>query len=178
MSLSDLASLGNLVGGIAVLASLAYLALQVRQNTKHTRALIYTNRATRVQDFNLRMCHASDTTLDACLAGGRADSNMNDAYLLRFYSFCRASYFDAQDTFRQHQEGLLSKDAYEGLIAVMRTRFSEPGMRAGWAVQRDTFSAEFRTLMDQLVEDAHNTPSVVVRLRIALASEVASSSKR
>lgn len=178
MSLSDLASLGNLVGGIAVLASLAYLALQVRQNTKHTRALIYTNRATRVQDFNLRMCHASDIALDACLAGGRADSNMNEAQLLRFYSFCRASFFDAQDTFRQHQEGLLSQDAYDGLIAIMKTRFCEPGMRAGWAVQRDTFSSDFRTLMDQLVRDAHNAPSASVRLRIALASEGTSSERR
>src|SRR5579864_47604 len=178
MSLSDLASLGNLVGGIAVMASLAYLALQVRQNTKHTRALIDTNRATRVQDFNLRMFHASDTTLDACLAGGRADSNMSEAQLLRFYSFCRASFFDAQDTFRQHQEGLLSKDAYDGLIAIMRTRFSEPGMRAGWAVQRDTFSSEFRSLIDLLVQDAHSAPGAAARLRIAMASEVAPSSKR
>lgn len=178
MTLSDLASLGNLVGGIAVLASLAYLALQVRQNTKHTRALIYTNRATRVEDFNLRMCHASDTTLDSCLAGGRADSNMNEAQLLRFYSFCRASFFDAQDTFRQHQEGLLSRDAYDGLVAIMKSRFSEPGMRAGWAVQRDTFSSEFRTFMDQMVRGAHNAPSAAMRMKSALASEIASSSER
>ena len=178
MALSDLAALGNLVGGIAVLASLAYLALQVRQNTKHTRALIYTNRVTRVQDFNLRLCHASDVTLDACLAGGRADSNMNEAQLLRYYSLCRAAFFDAQDTFRQHQEGLLSKDAYDGLIAIMKTRFSEPGMRASWAVQRDTFSSDFRTLLDQLVLAAPNAPSVAMRMRIAMVNEVASSSKR
>ena len=178
MSLSDLAALGNLIGGIAILASLAYLALQVRQNTKHTRALIYTNRVTRVQDFNLRLCHASDVTLDACLAGGRADSNMNEAQLLRYYSFCRAAFFDAQDTFRQYEEGLLSKDAYDGLIAIMKKRFSEPGMRASWAVQRDTFSSDFRTLMDQLLHDVHNAPAASARLRNAMASEIASSSRR
>lgn len=33
MSLSDLASIGSFVSGVAVLASLIYLALQVRQNT-------------------------------------------------------------------------------------------------------------------------------------------------
>ena len=175
MSLSDLAALGNLVGGIAVLASLAYLALQVRQNTKHTRALIYTNRATRVQDFNLRIFHASDATLDSCLAGGRADANMSEAQLLRYYSFCRAAFFDAQDTFRQYQEGLLSKDAYDGLVAIMKIRFAEPGMRAGWAVQRDTFSSDFRSLLDGLEQNSHDAPGAAARLKIAMAGEVSSS---
>lgn len=173
ISFSDLAALGNLVGGIAVLVSLVYLALQVRQNTKHTRALIYTNRATRISDFNLRMCHGPDEALDAYVAGVQADSSLSEAQLMRFYSFCRASFFDAQDTFRQHQEKLISDDAYDGLIATMKARFSEPGLRAAWIVQRETFSADFRVLMDELVQRAVNHAGVLDRLRVAFANEEA-----
>jgi hypothetical protein len=45
MSLSDLASISNLVSSVAVLASLVYLAQQIRQNTKHTRTLIQQGRS-------------------------------------------------------------------------------------------------------------------------------------
>lgn len=40
MSLSDLASIGTLVGGVAVLISLVYLSLQIRQTERNQRALI------------------------------------------------------------------------------------------------------------------------------------------
>jgi hypothetical protein len=40
MSLSDLASIGSFVSGAAVLVSLVYLRLQIRQNTRHSQALI------------------------------------------------------------------------------------------------------------------------------------------
>ena len=38
MTLSDLGSLGEFVGSIAVVLSLIYLAFQIRQNTKSIRA--------------------------------------------------------------------------------------------------------------------------------------------
>jgi len=53
MTLSDLASIGSLVSGIAVLVSLVYLAQQTRQNSKHTRALIQQGRAIQSADMPL-----------------------------------------------------------------------------------------------------------------------------
>ncbi len=38
MTLTDLASIGSLLSGVAVVISLAYLAFQIRQNTRHQRA--------------------------------------------------------------------------------------------------------------------------------------------
>ena len=51
MSLSDLASIGSLVSGVAVLVSLIYLSQQTRQNTKHSRALIQQGRSLGSQDY-------------------------------------------------------------------------------------------------------------------------------
>ena len=50
MSLSDLAAIGSLISGVAVLISLIYLARQMRQNTKHTRALIQQGRVERISN--------------------------------------------------------------------------------------------------------------------------------
>jgi hypothetical protein len=48
MTLSDLASIGSLVSGTPVTASLIYLALQTHQDAKHTKALIHQGRAARI----------------------------------------------------------------------------------------------------------------------------------
>ena len=41
MTLDDLGNLGDLVGGIGVIATLIYLALQIRQNTTALRTSFY-----------------------------------------------------------------------------------------------------------------------------------------
>ena len=38
MTIQDLGAIGDLIGGIAVVASFIYLAVQIRQNTQHVRA--------------------------------------------------------------------------------------------------------------------------------------------
>src|SRR5579862_4809924 len=50
MTLADLASIGSLISGVAVLISLIYLALQVRQAEKNQRALMNQGTAARVSD--------------------------------------------------------------------------------------------------------------------------------
>ena len=48
MSLSDLSALGSFVSGIAVLASLIYLILQVRQAERYQKASVQQGRAARL----------------------------------------------------------------------------------------------------------------------------------
>ena len=64
MTLSDLASIGSLVSGAAVLGSLIYLALQVRQTDRNQMAAIRHSRVTRAVD--VLMAHA-DPSLAAII---------------------------------------------------------------------------------------------------------------
>ena len=43
MTIQDLGSIGEMVGAIAIVATLAYLAVQIRQNTRTTRATNFHN---------------------------------------------------------------------------------------------------------------------------------------
>jgi hypothetical protein len=55
MSLSDLASLGSFVSGFAVLLSLIYLALQVRQTKRNQQIAIRHSRASRIVELQLAL---------------------------------------------------------------------------------------------------------------------------
>ena len=69
MSLSDLASIASLVSTFAVLISLIYLGLQVRQAEKNQQAAIRQGRATRAVDIILA---AGDPALAEALPKGTA----------------------------------------------------------------------------------------------------------
>jgi hypothetical protein len=55
MTFSDPASVGSFVSALAVLISLIYLALQVRQAERNQRALMQQGRADRVSGYCLKM---------------------------------------------------------------------------------------------------------------------------
>jgi hypothetical protein len=60
MSLSDLASLGSFVSGVAVVATLVFLGLQMRQTNLNQRALMQQGRSARTADSMLRISEASE----------------------------------------------------------------------------------------------------------------------
>ena len=67
MTLSVLASLGSFVSGFAVLVSLIYLALQVRQTERNQQISIRHSRATRIVELHLAL--ADPTVANAWLHG-------------------------------------------------------------------------------------------------------------
>ena len=54
MSISELGSLGEFVGSIAVLATLIYLAMQIRQNTRWVKIQIFESIISKLIDWHGR----------------------------------------------------------------------------------------------------------------------------
>jgi len=84
MTLSDLASIGSLVSGIAVLVSLAYLAQQTRQNSKHTRALIQQCRAIQLADMPLRSAENA-SLVETRMRGDEGDKTLNRVQFAQYW---------------------------------------------------------------------------------------------
>ena len=153
MSLSDLASIGSFISGAAVLVSLVYLSLQIRQNTKHSQALIQQGRAGRIVDTALRFAElrASDG-LDKCFNG---DADVSAKDLARFLYICRAAFVSAEDSFFQNREGLLGGLAFESYEAGLKIGLGSPGVGAGWKMTRAMYEPEFRDYLDRTLGDAN-----------------------
>jgi hypothetical protein len=142
MSLTDLASVGSFVSGVAVLISLLYIAYQVRQNTKHTRALIQSARVDRLMS---QMIGFSDN--DQCaayLAGNGHDPTPTAIRERQFYMQCLGQVATMLDVFTQHGAGLLSDEQFGGVCATYRVWLREPGFR--------------RMVTDHLEHTGHSSP--------------------
>jgi len=154
MSLSDLASLGSFVSGFAVLISLIYLTLQVRQNTKHSRALIQQGRSIQSADFTNRW--ASDVDMiKQLLRGAVGDVTMDDVQTMRFLLMQYSSFYMWEDQFYQHREGLLDDERYSGMVGEMTERLRTVGYRSAWRMVRHGFGQQFGKFVDSLVGEIH-----------------------
>ena len=151
MSLSELASLGSFVSGFAVLVSLVYLALQVRQTERNQRALMQSERATRQGNY-LRFL--ADPLIVSAFAKGRSGAaDITIEEYRQYYFIFRAAITNWEDVFFQHQRKVLDDASFESTLAVIRNAFAYPGNRINWKRQRVLFEPSFREFVDRLMSE-------------------------
>lgn len=151
MSLSDLSSIGSLVSGVAVLISLIYLALQVRQAERNQQASIRQGRATRAVDIILAL--SDPAVADALPKGSAGATDITLTQFNQFTSMYGAFLASAEDTWLQYREGLLSDAVFESFTESWRMTLSQPGVRALWTMRRKAFEKGFAAFMDKLMDE-------------------------
>jgi hypothetical protein len=157
MSLSDLASLGTLVSGVAVLISLIFLYLQLRQVNRQMQ------RAEKIQQANVRQQRASRNVAtnmglatEPSLVGalhkiqtGARDISSEQIRQCLYYAFAMFSGFE--DLFFQHRDGLMTDRDFGSVKNALGRILRLPGYRLLWKHLRPTHGAEFTDFMDALL---------------------------
>lgn len=146
MSLSDLASLGTFVSSFAVLISLAYLAIQIRQADRNQQsALVQQRTAARVEG----LFHCAEPHLAPVLLKANADpANLSELELSQLFQAYSALWNWFADAFVHHESKLMGGLAYDSLIAEMTPILSRPSARAFWAMSRESYAPAFSDFID------------------------------
>lgn len=134
MTLSDFATFSNAVSGIAVTASLIYLAIQTHQSTRNTRAAIQQGATARVTAITVGLMDA-----DYCAAwieGNGGTATHENVRKEQFRLLCETAINALEDHYLQHEDGLLSREQFGRNCEVFRGLLSLPGVRAFWEAQR------------------------------------------
>ena len=147
MTLGELGSLGEFLAAIATLATLIYLAVQIRQNTLSTRAASH-HAITDVMNKTNHLV-VGDAEVARIWIAGRADrSTLNVEERERFDALL-ISYFHVFDTL--HYQARVGAGDTELLLAEEKSfahLFSQPGVSEWWAENPYAFSPEFRSYME------------------------------
>jgi hypothetical protein len=147
MTLDQLASIGEIIGGVGVVFSLVYLAIQIRTNTDAERTSTYQS---IVSDFG---------AMNNTMAGTPELSHlfvqaMEDYHQLSIDEKARISqiffqcfrYFE--NMFYQYKKGYLDEEVWIGWKRLMLTYYSRPGFQSWWEHRRDVFSEPFAIFLD------------------------------
>jgi len=147
MSLSDLANIGQVIGAIAVVISLIYVALQIRQNTNAVRSAT----AQTVHEHFAKWYHlvAADDELSQIVANGLRDyASLSEKERVRFIATFMAFLSYSQNAFLKWREGLLASPLWLGWELVIMNLVCAPGGKALWQDRAYMFGDEFRRYIE------------------------------
>ena len=151
MSLSDLASLGAFVSGMAVVVWFGFLALQIRQANWNQKSLMQQQRTARNVEILLRM---SDPFMSELIA--QANSNfaaIEPSRIWAFYGFAAAVFWSYEDSFLQLQAKTLDVQSWNSDIATIKRLLGYPAYRVAWKMARDGMSGGYRDYIDSLMRE-------------------------
>ncbi|MBV9045924.1 MAG: hypothetical protein JO348_04740 [Alphaproteobacteria bacterium] len=152
MTLSDLASLGSFISGVAVLVTLVFLLLQLRQSDRNQRSLMQQGRSARQVGTRAGMM---DPAMSAIIVRAeRLDPSLTAEEIQAYFSMCDSWMVNYADSFIQHRAGTADRAMWAHDQHAMRTLASVPSFRIAWQYMRMFHSGDFRAFFDGLVQEA------------------------
>lgn len=147
MNWDAIAAVSALAGAVGVIASLVFIGIQVRQNTRAVRAATYDSLVTSSGTWIAALVE------DPALAAGfeaavedwgavpdaeRARMNFLFTQMLRLW----------ENVHFQHREGTLADDLWGTWEFIMASYFQRPGLRGWWQSRRMAYTPAFRDFLE------------------------------
>jgi hypothetical protein len=108
LTLEDIGNLGEFIGAIGVVASLVYLSLQIRQNTKSLRAATEIDACRAWNEWDALFAHDEELVL-LWQRGANDLQSLNPGEFGRFNSTLVLLFHIAELFYRQNRRGLLDE---------------------------------------------------------------------
>ena len=147
MSWEAVGAVGDLVGGIGVIVSIAYLAVQVRANTRATKgsaSFEATHSWAHTNEWIAELPDDQMLLFSRCIAPGARVEDFSDAEHLMGLAL-RALYQKLEGQYYLVRHGLLDPGIWQVRSRVARGMIEQPLLREWWEneLQIATFSEEF-----------------------------------
>jgi len=165
MNWDAIGAVGESLGAIAVLVTLGYLAIQIRQNTQTMKTsalrsvqdvILLTEKNERYIGYLMKSQRNEELTLDE-------RAHMVERLLTIMRTFERI--------WHEHKLGTVSKAQFEQNLDLLRWALSMGVARRMWAHLAEAFDPEFRTVVDSEALDAAAPTSSMVKAFAALETK-------
>jgi hypothetical protein len=143
----------TLGANIGVLVGIAFLAIEIRQNTEMTRAQITQSRAETAIAMS-EMTVNSDY-MPGVLIKVRGGAELTEEEKIRYISYIRAALRNQDNYLRQYNEGLLPDHIPRTLAGTIRIMIAEsPLAVAYWEQRKSGFSDDFIVFVDNVITES------------------------
>jgi hypothetical protein len=108
MTLEQLANIGEFISGVAVIASLIYLAIQIRQNTRTVKSSTHLANTKNWNDIFLTF--ADKDNVSAWNYGYTLDNRIDASTLTQFLLQSRVLFLNFENQFYQYRSGSMDEE--------------------------------------------------------------------
>lgn len=157
MDWSALSAVANVLAAVAVMVTVAYLAIQIRENTRATRSQTYQLATSALAEMAAIV--GSDTELARIFRVGMVTPEKLDQDEFAQFGYLGISLFRRfENVFFQHQSGMIDEDFWIGHRDNILWFFHRPGMQAWWRDRKFAFSKSFREFLDRSTPSEISSP--------------------
>ena len=143
-----IADIADVVAAIGVIATLPYLAVQVRENRKAVEASIHQGAA--ISGAGIAELVATNADVAQLFRIGSDDlSPLDEDQLVRFHAMLVAGFRNFQHIYFQHKRGVLDQSSWAPWEKSIAWYFWKPGVQKWWKTRKDTFHPEFVDLLEK-----------------------------
>lgn len=158
MSLENIYFISQIVSALALIVSLLFVGIQIRQNTLSTQTARHQSIVQAIADWSREVALNNDIA-NLMVRGSANFEQLDPVQRLQFALLHVALFRNYENIFYQHAQGAIDNHVWEGWAYRMRATFALPGVRAWWPPQRDSYSDAFRDFLEANPLATTNAPS-------------------
>src|SRR5713101_5105589 len=147
VSLETISAIAQLIAALGVIASLFYLAAQIRQNTQSQRSVVVDSLTQSL--IALLGPQASDLDQMRALVSITEDwHGASEADRLRAVYLLFTMFKVFENAWFQQRQGTLDAEQWEAWDLHIRVYYHRPGVKTWWSLRRGMFAAGFRSYIE------------------------------
>lgn len=152
ITIQDLGSIGELLAAMATIATLVYLAMQIRQNTEAVRIQTYQ----AIMDSSNRLGDSlAEQNVDAIYRKGRKSPDSCTPQEMAQFMLIAGQVVNLYEGLYLHrQSGAIDDDFFENRWRTFNRIMHQPGFRRMWERAGAYYAKSFTRAVDQMLAEA------------------------
>jgi len=150
MNWEAIGAIGEIVGAVAVVLSLAWLAVQVRDAARATRADTELEAARMWSEYHSRVAHSPDMAR-IWDAGHTAPDTLSNEERQRFVWIVAEYFFLVEGLFKQRQRGFISQETWDPHEKTLAGVLDNEVLLAWWKSGVSPYSEAFVRRIDEVI---------------------------
>lgn len=152
MDWGALSAVADVTSAVGVIASLFYVAHQIRRNSSALEAA--TNQAISDSAQNRLLALAQSPDLGEAWAKAVFSRDaLSSRERVQVEFFARATFRGIENAYVQHRQGLISKESWRGQEQLLRNFLRVPHLRRWWPGDRSQYEHTFAEYVDGIISE-------------------------
>ncbi|MFT4517915.1 MAG: hypothetical protein ACI9JM_000292 [Halioglobus sp.] len=161
MTIQDWGSIGELIGAVATVATLAYLAVQIRINTRIAKTSALQSMLAGGRDHFLKSMYSDGELCETMTKGLNSIDLLDQTEKTRFACFMIEQILQMQDIMERHDSNLVTETDYLAWLEWTCLLFRSPGGRTVWPQVSAVTTSTINDVLNAHLTETPDGPSVL-----------------
>ncbi len=149
--LSELASVAEIIGAVAIIVSLIYVGVQVNDSTRSVRSATANETFAALSSWYSELGNNRESS-EIFYHGMTDPDSLTPEELFQFVMNVNGIFLQYQAVYYLSQEGTLDVELRDSIINTMLGLREQPGFLLYWGQRGNLFKADFRRAIDEILD--------------------------